>query len=385
MTTQGNWIDHFPGNFTWSNATLVCKGMAPWGAVALEEIDRIGEQLKARASDPDAWWQEWSAMAGRLEQTADAAAAEGRHLTAGNYYIRAGNYYFTGERMVPPGEQKIGIYRKALRCFHAGLERRYPNIERVDVAYEGAALPAYFMKAPGASARAPTVVVFDGLDNCKEMSVIFAGLEFARRGFNTLAIDGPGQGEALRLRKIHSRYDYEVAGTAAYEYVASRPDVDAKRVAVMAYSFGGYYAPRIAAFEQRYAACVVFGAVAWDIHAKQLERKRLLETDPKKTSQSPFQLPWVLGVRDMDEAIERVKRFTLAGCAGKITCPFLVTHGANDRLATPADAEKLYAAVGSKNKTIKIFTAEEGAAEHCHVDNRQVGIDYVADWITATL
>jgi len=385
MTTQGNWIDHFPGNFTWSNATLVCKGMAPWGAVALEEIDRIGEQLKARASDPDAWWQEWSAMAGRLEQTADAAAAEGRHLTAGNYYIRAGNYYFTGERMVPPGEQKIGIYRKALRCFHAGLERRYPNIERVDVAYEGAALPAYFMKAPGASARAPTVVVFDGLDNCKEMSVIFAGLEFARRGFNTLAIDGPGQGEALRLRKIHSRYDYEVAGTAAYEYVASRPDVDAKRVAVMAYSFGGYYAPRIAAFEQRYAACVVFGAVAWDIHAKQLERKRLLETDPKKTSQSPFQLPWVLGVRDMDEAIERVKRFTLADCVGQITCPFLVTHGASDRLATPADAEKLYAAVGSKNKTIKIFTAEEGAAEHCHVDNRQVGIDYVADWITATL
>jgi len=50
-------------------------------------------------------------MAARLEQTADAAATEGRHLTAGNYYIRAGNYYFTGERMVPPGEQKLGIYR----------------------------------------------------------------------------------------------------------------------------------------------------------------------------------------------------------------------------------------------------------------------------------
>ena len=225
MSTQGNWIDHFPGNFTWSNATLVCKGMAPWGVVALEEIDRIGERLKAREGDPDAWWQEWSAMAARLEQTADQCVAEGRHFTAGNYYLRAGNYYFTGERMVPPGEQKLGIYRKALRCFHAGLARRYPDIERVDVPYEGAALPAYFMRAPGVSGRAPTVVVFDGLDNCKEMSVIFAGLELARRGFNTLAIDGPGQGEALRLREIHSRYDYEVAGTAAYDYVASRPEV----------------------------------------------------------------------------------------------------------------------------------------------------------------
>ena len=385
MATQGNWIDHFPGNFTWSNATLVCKGMAPWGAVALEEIDRIGERLKARARDPDAWWQEWSAMAAKLEQTADAAAAEGRHFTAGNYYIRAGNYYFTGERMVPPGEQKLAIYRKALRCFHAGLERRYPDIERVDVAYEGAALPAYFMRATGVTGRAPTVVVFDGLDNCKEMSVIFAGLEFAKRGFNTLAIDGPGQGEALRLRKIHSRYDHEVAGTAAYNYVASRPEVDPQRVAVMAYSFGGYYAPRIVAFEHRYAACVVFGAVAWDIHAKQLERKRLLDTDPQLTSQSPFQLPWVLGVTDMDAAIETVKRFTLKDCAKQVRCPLLVTHGANDRLATPADAEKLYAAVGSARKTLKIFTADEGGAEHCHVDNRQVGIDYVADWITEVL
>jgi dienelactone hydrolase len=385
MPTHGSWIDHFPDNFTWSNATLVCKGMAPYGAVALDEIDRIGEKLKARANDPEAWWQEWSAMGDKIAQTADKAAAEGRNLTAGNYYIRAGNYYFTGERMVPPGEHKLGIYRKALRCFHAGFERRYPEMEFVDVPYEGSALPAYFLKAQGVSGPAPTMVVFDGLDNCKEMSVLFAGLEFARRGFNTLAIDGPGQGEALRLRKIHSRYDYDVAGTAAYNYVASRPDVDPKRVGVMAYSFGGYYAPRIAAFEHRYAACVVFGTVAWDIHAKQLERKRLSDRDPKLISQSPFQYPWVLGVKDMDAVFEAVKRFSLKDCAGQIQCPFLVTHSENDRLATPEDAQKLHDAVGSRNKTLKIFTVEEGGAEHCHVDNRQVGIDFVADWLTANL
>ena len=52
------------------------------------------------------------------------------------------------------------------------------------------------------------------------MSVLFAGVELANRGINTLAIDGPGQGEALRLRNLPSRYDYEVPGTAAYDYVA---------------------------------------------------------------------------------------------------------------------------------------------------------------------
>jgi len=379
------WIDHFPEDFTRSNAMLVTKGMAPYGAVALEEIERIAENLRKRPDDPDAWWQEWSAMAARIETHADSLAAAGKQLTAGNYYIRAGNYYFTADRPVPPSERKFALYRKALRCFHAGFERRYPQMERIDVPFEKSALPAYFLPAQGARGPAPTVVLFDGLDNCKEMSVLFAGLEFSRRGFNTLSIDGPGQGEALRLRNIHSRHDYEVAGTAAYDYVASRPDVNAGKVAVMAYSFGGYYAPRIVAYEHRYAACVVLGTVAWDIHAKQVERKRLIETAPKTTSQSPFQLPWVLGVKDMTEAVEAVRRFTLKDCAKHITCPLLITHGVNDRLASPDDARKLCDAAGSKVKLVKLFTAEEGGAEHCHVDNRQVGVDFVADWLTEVL
>ena len=43
-------------------------------------------------------------MGRRLEQVASVAAAEGRQMTAGNYYLRAGMYYFTGERFVPPGD-----------------------------------------------------------------------------------------------------------------------------------------------------------------------------------------------------------------------------------------------------------------------------------------
>jgi hypothetical protein len=45
----------------------------------------------------------------------------------------------------------------------------------------------------------------------------------------------------------------------------------------------------------------------------------------------------------------------------------------------------LYEAVGSARKTIKIFSPEEGGAEHAHVDNRQVGIDFAADWLMANL
>lgn len=383
---SGSWIEQFPGNMTWSNAALVTKGMAPYGAVALGEIDDVCERLKSRQNEPDAWPEEWCRMAARLEKVADKAAAEGRQLTAGNYYLRAGMYYFTGERFVYPGDQKREIGRKSLQCQRAGLERRHPNIEFVEVPYENATLPAIFMKAPGVSGRAPTVVVFDGMDNCKEMSVLFNGLEFAARGWHTLAIDGPGQGESLRLRGLYARHDYEVAGAAAYDYVAARPDVDAQKVTVMGYSFGGYYAARVAAFEKRYLAGVAFAALHWDLAAWQSEIKRRHAVDPKNTAQSAFHFRWIMGhIDDADAAIAKAAKFSLAGVAEKITCPFLIVHAEDDTVVPVASAYKLYEALGSKRKHMIICTKEDGGIYHAQADNRQVGVDYIADWIAGNL
>ena len=378
---HSTWITHFPGNFMWSNATLVTKGMAPYGAVALGEIDQICQRLAVRQDEPYAWWEEWSAMAARLEEVADAADADGRQMTAGNYYLRAGMYYFTAERFISPSPEKRHMGEKAIDCCTKGILRRHPNVERVEVPYEDGSLPALFMKAPRASGPVPTVVLFDGLDNCKEMSVLFAGLEFAARGWNTLSIDGPGQGESLRLRDIRTRYDYEVAGRAAYDYVSAREEVDPGRVAIMGYSFGGYYAPRIAAYDDRYAACVAFGAMHWDMPGWVTEIRDNVARDPKTSATSHFQIPWVFGAADLDEAIEMASSFSVADFADRIGCPFLVAHGENDRQVPLEDARRLLEAVGSDDKTLIAFSVDDGGAEHVQVDNRQVGVDAIADWL----
>jgi alpha-beta hydrolase superfamily lysophospholipase len=381
----GNWIHSFPDHYQWSNATLVCKGMAPTGSVALGEIDQVVQKLHARITEPQAWWEEWGAMGERIEGYAKTAVAEKRDATAGNYYLRAGNYYYTGERMIEPGAEKTAMYKKALHCFHEGLKRRYSNIEFVDVAYEGGVpMAAYFLKSPVAKGPAPTVVMFDGLDNCKEMSVLFGGMEMAFRGYHVLAIDGPGQGESLRLRNLPSRYDYEVPAGAAYDYVAGRADVAEDRVALMAYSAGGYYAPRAVAFEKRYKGVVAWGG-HYDYHAAWVERWKKIKASPNAAATSHFQLPWVLGTPDMESAMEKVKKFTLEGVADKITCPILIAHGASDLLTPPSIAKQLYDNVGSKDKELKIFSAEEGGDHHVQVDNRQVGIDYICDWLAPRL
>jgi dienelactone hydrolase len=380
---MSHWFEYFPENHMWSQGMMFGIEMQTWGAASISEIDQIGQQLRNHVGDNDKWWEEWTKMAQRIEGFADAEEAKGHKLTAGAYYLRAAIYYFCGERFVPPSEKKWDTYRKCLECFRKGIERRYPQIERVDVPYEGTTLPAWFLRA-NVEGPAPTVVMFDGLDNAKEMSVLFGGVEIANRGIHVLAIDGPGQGEALRLQKIPSRYDYEVPAGAAYDYLATRKDVDAKRVAVMGFSMGGYYAPRAASMDQRFAACVAWGG-HFNYHEAWTRRRKIMESGGTKISAPGFQLPWVLGMPDMDASMKKLENYGLDGIVQKMTCPFYCVHGENDTIVPVEFAERLYQAVGSKNKTLKVLTPFDGGSEHCQEDNRQVGANLVADWLADNL
>ena len=387
MPSRGPWIDHFGDNFLWSNATLILKGMAPYGVVSLEEIDRCCEKLRARQGEADrgkAWFEEWRAIGDLIEKRGDEALAKGRKITAGDYYLRAGIYHYNAERFISPSPEKRAQCAHAYKVWHQGIRLRYPQVEFIEVPYEGSPLPALFMPGQGTGPK-PTVVVLNGMDNAKEMSIFFCGLEFSRRGFNTLCLDGPGMGETRRMRDMASRFDYEVPAGAAFDHLAKRPDVDAKRIAIMGYSFGGYYSSRVAAFEKRYAACIALSALHWDLAAWQQKIKDANKNAPKSVAQSNFQWRWVAGAADEDEGIEIARKFSLKDVAKNITCPFLVTHAGNDRVVPVENAQKLYDAVGSSNKTIKIFTTEEGGAEHAHVDNRQVGIDFAADWLAENM
>jgi dienelactone hydrolase len=226
--------------------------------------------------------------------------------------------------------------------------------------------------------------MFDGLDNAKELSVLFGGVEIGRRGIHTLAIDGPGQGEALRLQGIPSRFDYEVPARAAYEYLAQRPEVDAKRMAVMGFSMGGYYAPRAAAMEPRFAACVAWGG-HWDYHESWVRRRKIMESGGTKLSAPSFQLPWVLGMPDMDACMKKLENYRLTGVAEKMRCPFYCIHGENDNIVPLEFAQTRYDACGSQDKTLKVLSAHDGGSDHCQEDNRQVGANLVADWLAQRL
>ena len=85
--------------------------------------------------------------------------------------------------------------------------------------------------------------------------------------------------------------------------------------------------------------------------------------------------------------IEIGGKFNLDGVAQKITYPFLTVHGENDQQNPVRNAYKLYDAISSKDKELKIFTIAEGRGgiEHCQWDNQILARHYIFDWFMKTL
>jgi len=381
---------YFPTDYRWSMGLLIALNGAPWGGAEIDEVNRVGLALKDKVGDDDAWFVEWTRMGERIEARGRAAASSGHKLTAASCLLRACHYYQTGERFLQPkSERGNAVYKQSVAAFRdAAAMMRRPRIEHVEVPYEGGSLPALLVHAdPDVAGTKPTpaMVYFDGFDVTKEMQYFFGVADLAAQGVACLIVDGPGNGESVRFRNLPLIAETERYGTAAYDYLAGRKEIDAKRIGVMALSLGGYYAPRVASLEPRYACCIAWGA-QWDYHA--IWRKRFEDLESGKVlslSVPPEHLEWVMGVSTRQAAMKKLEGFKLDGIVQKMKCPFLLVHGAGDQQIALSLAQKCFDAVGSKQKTFKVFSREEGGFHHCQVDNVTIGVHYMWDWVVDVL
>jgi len=75
----------------------------------------------------------------------------------------------------------------------------------------------------------------------------------------------------------------------------------------------------------------------------------------------------------------------LDGVVQKMQCPFLLTHGEADQQIPLEDARALFKAVGSQDKSFKLFSVKEGGSQHCQRDNLSLGISHISDWLREKL
>lgn len=384
-TESPNYFMYFPGHYRWSAEMLAILGTAPYGGAEIAEVDRAGRKLRNHVGDDEAWFRVWCEGGDILYARSREDDAKGHRLTAASSYLRACSHYQHAEHFRQPKDEKaLAVFRRSLECFkrYAELADR-PRIEIVDLPFKGGAFPGIFVHAENSSAkRKPCVVRFPGFDTQKELQYLRGVTDITRRGISVLLVDGPGSGEALRFRGLHLHHEYEVAGSAAIDYLETRGDIDADRIGVVALSLGGYFAPRCAAMDSRFNACVAWGAI-WDYH--ETWKKRIEELQQASLSVPAEHLLWVTGTRSYEEALRKLEGFRMDGVAQKVQCPFLLTHGTEDQQVPMEVAQQLFDAIGSKDKSFRIFNAEEGGAQHCQRDYLTLVSTTIADWLAEKL
>jgi dienelactone hydrolase len=383
-------FSYFGDNYSWNLGLLMALQLGG----ELSEVDRALRHLREPGAgagardDPamrSAWIAAWRGLGERLAWQAEDEAARGMRTGAARRHLRAAAYLFTAERMAPhAGPDKLPIYHAMLQSFRRGVTLRDEPVEFVEVPFGPHRLPALFYRAPGDGPR-PAMIHFDGFDVTKEwIHLVRLPQELARHGVSSLVLDHPGVGGALRLLGLPTSARSEEWAAASLDHLATRGDVAIDRVGVAAMSLGGYYAPRAAAFEPRLACCVAWGA-RWD---NALSHGRMLEDPGAARSVSGWveHAMWVYGTSTVEETRARIAEMTLDGIAGRIRCPLLVLHGANDRQVPPDQAERTIAeALNSPRRDLRVFTEEEGGAEHVQGDLFSAAVDHMADWVGEVL
>lgn len=310
------------------------------------------QEVAAEVESWEQWCPAWSARAAGHEDLGRRALDEGRALSAGTHLTTAAVCYHFGKFLfVQDVPVMRAAHEHAVACRTQALALIEPPGERVEIAFEGAALVGN-LRRPRQVEKPPVVVMVMGLDSAKEEMGAYEDL-FLARGMATFAFDGPGQGEAEYDLPI--RGDYEVPVAAVIDALEQRDDVDGDRIALWGVSLGGYYAPRAAAHEPRVRACVsLSGPFAWGDAWDRL---------PDLTREA-FRVRSHLA--SWDDAAEHARTLTLADAAPNIHCPLFVVAGKLDRLVPYQAAERLVAEAAGPTELLMIPDGTHVANNRAH-------------------
>lgn len=324
------------------------------------------QEVTAGIQQWEQWCAAWSDRATVHRGLGEEAESSGHTLTAGEHYTRAALcYHFAKFVFVNDLEQMRAAHEAAVACRTAALPYLRPSGQRVEIPFEGSRLFGN-LRLPERAERPPVLIMVPGLDSAKEE---MDGMEslFLARGVATLAIDGPGQGEAEYEFAI--RGNYETAISPVVDWLEQRDDVDPERIAIWGVSLGGYYAPRAAAFEHRLKACIsLAGPYTWSDEWDHLP----------EVTRAAFQVRSKSATED--EARRKAGELTLEGVAERISCPLLIVFGKQDRLIGYQAAERLAAEAGGPTTLWMIDDGNHGATNRAYRFRPQS-----ADWMAGTL
>jgi pimeloyl-ACP methyl ester carboxylesterase len=341
------------------------------------------------------------------DQWAEDAAQKSQHMSAREAYLWAANYlyaslYFLDGTTDP--SRNLSTWKHYESCWAAAAPLSTPAIERLEIPYENTTLTGWLFRASDTGQRRPLVILNNGSDGSELDMLVLGGAAGVRRGYNCLTFNGPGQGDALWLKHMYFRPDWEKVITPVVDFAVALPEVDANRIVLVGISQGGYFVSRALAFEHRIAAGVADPGV-WNVGRAWTERLpksmlRLLDAgdrkkfddemttglrfvpEPETRATLTFRMrPY--GTDSYYEAFRAVQQYNLKDVVGQIQCPMLITNPAAEQFF-PGQPQELYDMLRCP-KTLVDFTREQGAQLHCEVNSPGYRDFRIYNWLDQIL
>ncbi|MDH5310637.1 MAG: alpha/beta hydrolase [Gammaproteobacteria bacterium] len=297
------------------------SGRGPVGRIKLNDAERAVAMLDDL--ERDTWASAWSAVGQEyLEQARAATTPE----DAREAYFYAWRYFDVGRW--PTEKHSAGkrrSYENGLAAFRQYGLLLDPPAETVRIPFEGSEIVAY-LRLPQEPGPAPLVFGMNGLDSRKE-EVMVQSDAYVRNGIAAFAIDMPGTGEAPLLIDVGS----ERMLSAALDYLAGRPEIDASRIVVQGRSWSGYWAAVLAYTERdRIVGAAVHGVGIHHYFQPQWQQKAIMSAEylfdlfPARSV--------VYGVDNMDDFLAYGPRLSLVarGLIDQPSAPMLLVNGERD-------------------------------------------------------
>jgi len=362
---------YYPGKYMPSYQVNRALTQAHYGGGEIAEILEVAGNI-----DPDNRETinvAWLAKGNPVFELAEKYENEGATVSARRTYLRAFNYLRSAEFFMKLGDpRKLETYNQSIVAFNRALKYFDQPVKRVEVPFEDSFLPGVLFSPKGVE-NPPMVIMFGGLDSLAEELYFGVGTHLNERGIALLAMDGPGQGASLRNNHIHSRHDFEVAGSAVLDWSIEnlKDEIDTTSIGIGAVSMGGYMAARCAAFEPRFKVCMIFGAV-WSYHEVWMGRS---EKHPLAEI-----VQHIMGTPTFEDARTKLEGYTLAnGIAEKITCPTYILHGEDDKQNFVSHAHRVAEHLTCEH-VLEVIPIGTSGAQHCSIDDFSATFR-MYDWI----
>ena len=353
---------------------------------------------KIRNHDDQSWVREWTRQAEKTEQLAVKSMAAGQMETA----RQASAYYQVAMFSLSPADSRLFDYlTRSRELFHQIAGMLMPCIEVLEIPYGDAHLPAYFLSS--GSSNGPTLLVINGGDSTNEEMVHFIGFAAARRGWNCLIFEGPGQWSALQLNPdLVMTVEYEKPVKAVIDYLLTRDDVDPEKIVIYGLSLSSLLAARVAAYEKRICACILNGGPIVDVNQawEAVRPAWVKKTIPgiwdflfnqlmKINAQfSGFvnHFEWSFGVSSLREVLDAFVPFNIRGLGTLIDCPVLLLEGegeyAQTDKATALLALEFISEINGPVTMHEFWIDTDGwAASHCQIGGTETGNTIIFNWL----